>query len=102
MVQAYAAADRIDSFHLSESQPSPEEIRDTPIDVVLASQQEIATFKEELQALVERVIVRRVPAFNHLTVPEHIMHRYSVESAKKTRTVINHVIFLKHDKGKYK
>ena len=89
MVQAFAAKDRIASLHLSDEQPSPNVLRDIPFHTYFPTAIDEATLRSEMTVLVTRVISKHLQAFDDVqnSINNHIQHRYSSESAKKSEMV---------------
>jgi hypothetical protein len=89
MVQAYAALDRINSLHLSDAPPSPEDIMRIPICKLLPCELDEVDLRSQMTVLVERILCKRIPFFNDAEdkILWHIPHQYSLISSKKSQMV---------------
>ena len=89
MVQAYAARDRIPTLHLSDIPPPPYDIYELPLTIYFPSELDEVKLRSEMTVLTERVLCRSMMTFQELQphINQHIEHRYSKESSKKSDMV---------------
>lgn len=89
MVQAYAALDRINTLHLSDEQPSPDDILNIPLFKLLPCELDEVDLRSQMTVLVERILCKRIPFFNEMEdkILWHIPHQYSQLSTKKSEMV---------------
>lgn len=94
MVQAYAALDRINSLHLSDESPSPEDVLSIPLHKLLPCEMDEVDLRSQMTVIVERIFCSHIPFFNEVRdkVKWHIHHQYSVESTRKSE-MVNSLIF---------
>lgn len=89
MIQGYAFKDRVDTLHLSDIQPHPDDIRKIPISNYLPTADELRVVRDEMETIFQRLLVRHLPACGDLAdvLTQHITHEFSTEAAEKTPRV---------------
>ena len=89
MVQAYAALDRINSLHLSDDSPSPEDVESIPLHKLLPCEMDEVDLRSQMTVIVERILCTHIPFFEDVkdNIIWHIPHQYSNESAQKSEMV---------------
>ena len=98
MVQAFATRDRVPSGHLSDTEPTANDVRNITTEQFLPNQKDEEDLKEEMVIMVKRILTKRMKAFNHLEdkVVQHIPHEYSKESSLKSHIV--RFVYILNDK----
>ncbi|XP_078329533.1 uncharacterized protein LOC111133019 isoform X2 [Crassostrea virginica] len=90
MVQAYAALDRINSLHLSDDSPSPEDVESIPLHKLLPCEMDEVDLRSQMTVIVERILCTHIPFFEDVkdNIIWHIPDQYSNESAQKSEMVL--------------
>ena len=83
-IQCYAAKNRIPTLHLSEEQPTGNDIRSIPFKQYIPGYEEQANLKADMKVMVERICVAQLSYFNDLT--EHIVWNFEHQHSKELST----------------
>ena len=87
MVQAYATEERIPCGSLSDKEPTSEDILGIPLDRILPSETDEQMLKNDLENMVERILIKKLPFLSEAKTVHNIKHIYSQESKKKSKVV---------------
>lgn len=84
---AYAAKNRINTNKYTDANVVT--ACDVPLEAYYLTTANIDIIKERMKIQISRILVKYIDCFEHLrdVTPAHILHRYSVESRKKSEVV---------------